>query len=159
MKTKELTQSAFFIMLIGICAQITIPLPVIPFSLQLFAISLMGLYLPRKQTLYTILIYILIGLLGIPVFANGQAGLAMILKPSFAFVVGFIPFVLVIKKNPIIAWILLYLSALPLLYLNLRYIYELNINLLEFITAYSLIFIPSDSFQIFIAHIIKKKLS
>lgn len=159
MKTRDLTQSAFFIMLIGICAQITIPLPVIPFTLQLFAITLMGIYLSTKQALFTILVYILIGLIGIPVFANGQAGLTMILKPSFAFILGFIPFVLFIKKNPIIAWILLYLSALPLLYLNLTYILEVKINLLSFIKTYSLIFIPSDSFQIFLAYIIKKKLS
>lgn len=151
--------SAFFVILIAICAQLTIPTPIIPFTLQVFAVALAGLCLNKKQIIFTLSVYILVGLMGLPVFSNGQAGIAMILKPSFGFIVGFIPMALLIKKKPIVAWLSLYAIALPFLYLNMKYILHVDPSFISVIKLYFLTFIPTDLFSLFGAFYISKRIT
>lgn len=158
MKTRELTISAIFVVLIAICAQLTIPTPIIPFTLQVFAVALTGLCLNKKQILLTISVYILVGLMGLPVFSNGQAGIAMILKPSFGFIIGFIPMAMLIKKQPIIAWLSLYLIALPFLYLNMKYLLQIDTSIISVLKLYFLTFIPTDLISIVGAFYVFKRI-
>jgi len=81
MKNKHLTTQhmvliAVFTAVIVICAQIAIPLPGgVPFTLQTFAIALAGVVLgPAKGTM-AVIIYILLGAVGAPVFAHASGGL------------------------------------------------------------------------------------
>lgn len=88
MKTRKLILCAFFISLIVVGAFIRIPIPVVPFTLQFLFTMLVGLLLGGKLGFISVLIYILMGLLGLPVFAEG-GGLAYLLKPSFGYIIGF----------------------------------------------------------------------
>ena len=65
-----------------------IPVPVVPFTLQLLFTMTAGLLLGGKLVAASVGAYILIGLLGLPVFAEG-GGPAYILKPSFGYIIGF----------------------------------------------------------------------
>lgn len=88
MKTKKLILCAFFSSLIVVGAFIRIPVPVVPFTLQFLFTMLAGLLLGGNTGFIAVLIYILMGLLGLPVFAEG-GGLAYLLKPSFGYIIGF----------------------------------------------------------------------
>lgn len=94
MKTKHLVFAALFAGLIAVGAQIRIPLGPVPFTLQVPMVLLAGMLLGKKMGLISITVYIFIGLIGIPVFA-GAGGLASLVSPSFGFVLGFIPGVMI----------------------------------------------------------------
>lgn len=94
MKTKHLVFAALFTAMIAVGAQIRVPLGPIPFTLQVPMVLLAGLLLGRQLGLVSVTAYICIGLIGIPVFA-GSGGLGSLVSPSFGFVLGFIPGVVI----------------------------------------------------------------
>ena len=94
MKTKHLVFASLFTALIAVGAQIRVPLGPIPFTLQVPMVLLAGMLLGKKMGLISITAYIFIGLIGIPVFA-GAGGLGSLVSPSFGFVLGFIPGVVI----------------------------------------------------------------
>ena len=73
-RTYHMVYSGIFAVLLAICSWISIP-TVIPFTLQTFAVFLTALLLGGKQGTIAILIYLLLGAVGIPVFSNFGAGL------------------------------------------------------------------------------------
>lgn len=87
-KTKDMMMCAMFVSLIAVGAFIPIPIPVIPFTLQLLFTTLAGLILGGKKGFIAVCVYIALGLIGVPVFAEG-GGLGYIFKPSFGYLIGF----------------------------------------------------------------------
>ena len=87
-KTKDWIMCSLFVALITVGAFIKIPVPVVPFTLQLLFTMMAGLLLGGKLGALSVCAYIFMGLLGLPVFAEG-GGLAYILKPSFGYIIGF----------------------------------------------------------------------
>lgn len=88
---KEQLLAAIFAGIIAIFSQVTIPLGLIPFSLQTFIVGLVVALLNRKIGVLAIVIYLLLGLIGFPVFAGAGSGLASLLGPTGGFLVGFLP--------------------------------------------------------------------
>lgn len=87
-KTKNMILCAMFVALIAVGAFIKIPIPVVPFTLQYLFTMLAGLLLGGKRGCLAVCIYIMLGLIGIPVFAEG-GGIGYIFKPSFGYIIGF----------------------------------------------------------------------
>lgn len=77
-----------FTALIVVGAFIRIPVPLIPFTLQFLFTMLAGLLLGAKLGALSVGLYILMGLLGLPVFAEG-GGIVYLFKPSFGYLIGF----------------------------------------------------------------------
>lgn len=88
-RTHTLILRALFVALIAVGAFIRIPVPVVPFTLQYLFTMLAGLLLGSKQGAASVLVYTLLGLIGLPVFTEG-GGLAYVFKPSFGYIIGFI---------------------------------------------------------------------
>lgn len=88
-KTLSLTVMSLFASLTSIGAFIKIPLPVIPFTLQILFVFLAGCLLGSKKGMLSQLLYVGIGLIGVPVFASG-GGPEYILKPTFGYLIGFV---------------------------------------------------------------------
>ncbi len=88
-RIKNICLIAIFISLIIICAQIVIPAPV-PITLQLFAIFFALIFLDTKQGALTVGIYLLSGIIGLPVFAGFKGGLGAIFCPTGGFILGFV---------------------------------------------------------------------
>lgn len=85
----DLVLIAVFAALIAICAWITVP-SVIPFTLQTFGIFVcLGILSGRRGTL-SVLIYILLGLVGVPVFSGFKGGLSVLAGPTGGYIIGFI---------------------------------------------------------------------
>lgn len=87
--TKDVCFCAMFSALSAIGAFIRIPIPICPFTLQLTFTTFAGLMLGKKRGALSVAIYVIIGLLGIPVFTEG-GGIAYIFKPTFGYIIGFI---------------------------------------------------------------------
>lgn len=87
-KTRDLALCAIFVTLIIAGAFIRIPVPVVPFTLQFLFTMLAGLLLGGKLGALSVCIYMAMGLLGLPVFAEG-GGPSYIFKPSFGYIIGF----------------------------------------------------------------------
>lgn len=86
--TKEMAIIPIFSALTAIGAFIKIPIGPVPVSLQTVFVLLSGLLLGRKA-IFAQLIYVLLGLMGLPVFTGG-GGLGYVLTPTFGYLVGFI---------------------------------------------------------------------
>ena len=85
---KLLIYSPVFAALTAFGAVIRIPVPVVPFTMQTFFVILSGIILGARGGFISQLIYIFIGLAGVPVFSQG-GGLSYVFKPSFGYVIGF----------------------------------------------------------------------
>lgn len=98
MKTKELTICALCLALITIGAFIKIPLPYFDYvTLQYFFVMMSGMLLGSTMGAACVGIYLAAGLLGLPIFAAG-GGISYILRPTFGFLLGFLPAVWVSGK-------------------------------------------------------------
>ncbi|WP_288585528.1 biotin transporter BioY [uncultured Treponema sp.] len=85
---RNLVYVALFIVLITIGAKVVIPIPVCPFTLQLLFTTLAGLVLGPVYGGISVLCYIVLGLIGVPVFATG-GGFGYVLQPTFGYLAGF----------------------------------------------------------------------
>ncbi len=73
-------------------AQVKIPLPFTPVPLtgQTFAVLVVGAVLGSRKGAASLILYLLQGLVGLPVFAGGTSGLAVLLGPTGGYLVGFV---------------------------------------------------------------------
>lgn len=83
--------SAMFAAIIGILAQMYIPLPLVPITGQTLAIGLAATILGSRYGTLSVLIYLFIGAVGVPVFAEASGGVHHFLGTTGGFLVGFIP--------------------------------------------------------------------
>lgn len=86
--TQDMVLCGVFTTLIAVGAFIKVPVPVVPFTLQFLFTMLAGLLLGGRKGALSVGVYILLGLVGLPVFAEG-GGFWYILKPSFGYLLGF----------------------------------------------------------------------
>lgn len=91
MKVKDLTVTALFAALICAAAPWTVPIGPIPLSLATFAVYLAGATLGAKRGTAAVLVYVLIGAVGLPVFSGFAGGMQKILGVTGGYIVGYIP--------------------------------------------------------------------
>ncbi len=87
-RTKKIVLMGLFVALITCGAFIKIPIPYLPISMQNFFTMMCALLLGAKLGFLTVMIYIVMGLIGLPVFSMG-GGLGYVLMPSFGYIIGF----------------------------------------------------------------------
>ena len=87
-KTQALTRTAMGAVIIALCAWISIPAAV-PFTLQTLGMFLVLTALGPRQGTGAILVYILLGLIGLPVFAGFSGGPGALIGPTGGYIVGF----------------------------------------------------------------------
>ena len=89
-----LVQVLLAILFVALFAQLSIDVPLgessIPITGQTFAVLLSAYWLKQKNGTIAILAYVLLGILGLPIFADGQSGWAVLMGGSGGFLIGFI---------------------------------------------------------------------
>lgn len=88
LKTADITGIALMVAASALCAWITVPFPV-PFTMQSFAVFLSLEYFGGKKGTLVILLYILLGLVGLPVFSGFGGGIGYLLGPTGGYILGF----------------------------------------------------------------------
>ena len=91
-RTQHMVRIALFTTLTAIGAYVALPLPFtpVPFTLQLLFTLLSGLVLGSKAGALSQIIYVCLGVLGVPVFAGGNAGPGVLVGPTGGYLVGFV---------------------------------------------------------------------
>ena len=85
--TRSLLLCPLFAALIAVGAFIRIPVPYVPFTLQILFTTMAGLFLGSKRGFIAVALYLSLGLSGLPVFAAG-GGIGYVLMPSFGYLIG-----------------------------------------------------------------------
>ncbi|MCL2577618.1 MAG: biotin transporter BioY [Defluviitaleaceae bacterium] len=85
---RDICYIGIFVAIIVICA-VGIPLMGVPFTLQTWGIALAGMILGPKKGVIAVVIYILLGAVGVPVFSNFRGGLGVIMGATGGFIVSF----------------------------------------------------------------------
>lgn len=158
-RTKELVNIALMIALICLGARISIKIFLVPFSLQPLMVMLASLCLKKGQGTLAVVLYVMMGLLGLPVFATG-GGIAYIMKPSFGYLLGFIAMSWVIPvirdalqermgkaaafAACLVGLVCLYGVALPYVLILYGSLAALSMDISKFLMSFCLIFLPSD---------------
>lgn len=91
---RTIVEPAVFAAIICILAPFSLPIGPVPISLASFAIYLVGGMQKPLRALIAVCVYILIGIVGVPVFANFMGGFERIAAPAGGFIIGYIPCVL-----------------------------------------------------------------
>ena len=89
MKTAMMTRTALMAAVTAVAAQITIPLPLVPFTLQVFAVLLSGLLLGPRYGALAQGVYLLLGAVGVPVFAGLTGGLGHLVGPTGGYLISY----------------------------------------------------------------------
>jgi len=144
--------AAMFAVLTAAGAFLRIPAPGAPVTLQLFFTLCAGLLLGAKWGALSQILYLLVGLLGLPVFAMG-GGFSYVLQPSFGFLLGLVPAAYIaglLQKKPVLAclgaWLALYAVGLPYLHFLTR-----PMPFLMTLKAGLLVFLPGDALKLLAA--------
>lgn len=175
MTTKDMTKAAMFTALACVAAIISHygGEALVPFSLMPLVVFLAGGLLGGRVAAVSIVVYILIGLLGIPVFASAPfGGLSYVLKPSFGFLPGFAAGAWVIGtilkpgvRHSLIKYamamllglVVFYAFGLPYLYLMAKYYLGKTMMVATVIKVGMLPFIGFDIIKLGIASVISYK--
>lgn len=86
---KKLTLCTFFTALTAVLSQIVIPIGPVPVSLATFSIFCAGALLGAKYGAISQIVYILLGLAGVPVFASFTGGAAKLIGPTGGYIIGY----------------------------------------------------------------------
>ena len=97
--TRDMTKMALCVAILCVTSFLVVPLPFTPIviSLHTIAVNIIGLILSPVQAGVTVLIYLLMGLIGLPVFSAGTAGPGKLFGPTGGFYFGFLFAVLAIS--------------------------------------------------------------
>ncbi|WP_454052946.1 biotin transporter BioY [Clostridium sp. Marseille-Q7071] len=175
-KTKDFILVSLFAALTAIGAFISIPLGAVPITLQLLFTLLSGILLGGNLGALSQIVYVVLGLVGLPIFAGGKSGVGIIFSPTFGFLIGYIicAFVvgtfckkLITKKKIslfnilltcILGVILVYLFGVPYMYIILTKINKVSMTFIGALKAGCLIFLPGDCLKILLSSLLAVKL-
>lgn len=87
-KTTEIAYIALSVAMIAVCSWIQIPL-VIPVTMQTFAVLTVSALLNLRCSVTAVVVYLLLGLVGVPVFAGFRSGAGILFSPTGGFLIGF----------------------------------------------------------------------
>ncbi len=115
-RTRSMILCGLFAALTAVGAFIRIPMPLFDYiTLQTLFVLLAGMLLGAKRGALSLIVYLLVGLSGVPVFAAG-GGIGYVLRPSFGFLLGFIAAAWVVgrltEKRSNLPWTSLFLAGL-----------------------------------------------
>jgi biotin transport system substrate-specific component len=153
----ELCSVALMAALLALLAQIAVPVGAVPFSLQTVGVIAAALLLSRKNAVLAIIVYLLLGLAGLPVFAGGRAGLGILAGPSGGFLFGFIPAVWLsaslLNKGTVAPLWRVYLAAfaaMPCYFVlgTLQYAFVLHMSVAQAFVVAALPFLAIDAIKI-----------
>lgn len=171
-KTLQLVYCSMFTVLIAVGAFIKIPIPVVPFTLQVLFTTMSGLLLGGKLGAVSTGMYMLLGLIGLPVFTEG-GGIWYVFKPSFGYIIGFLagsyvtgkiaeklksPTILKYLAANLAGLLIVYLFGMVYYYLICNFIIHTPIGVWPLFLYCFILVVPGDICLCILAAILAKRL-
>ncbi|MCR5113089.1 MAG: biotin transporter BioY [Acholeplasmatales bacterium] len=170
MKIKDLCLMTVCLSILIVCSKISFDIGIISLTLQTFAVALTGYLLKWKRSAIVFITYIIMGLIGIPVFSGG-GGFFYVLKPSFGFILGFLVGTFITGSNlfnnskiahftkGVLGLLIADLVGLIYMYFILKfYMGSANASVIYVLEAGFLPFILKDTISVVIAGVIALRL-
>lgn len=82
LRVREIVMCGVFAAITAVLSQVSVPIGPVPISCSLIAVYLSGLLLSVKPALFSQVVYLLLGVIGVPVFAGFQSGVARLAGPT-----------------------------------------------------------------------------
>jgi|SRR5690625_2317220 len=180
MRPIHLTFGALFICLMAIGANITAWFPMlavpiggisVPLSLQTFFAILAGFLLGRRLGLISMLVYMLLGIIGLPVFAGLKAGPMILLLPTGGFIISFLVVSYVVgflyekssKRSTLtytyislVGLVINYAIGVTFMYISMKFMLNIEITYLMAISSMVPFFIKDFSLAVLAAVFVKR---
>ncbi len=167
--TPDYTRMALFAALICASSYIVVPLPFspVPVTAQSLAVMLAGSLLSPLQACVTLLLFILLGSIGLPVFAGGASGPGVLMGPTGGYLIGFLAGAVVISilrgNSPgmIRFAVAQFIGGLVVVYLLgiSRLAHVTGMPMAQAFMVGGLPFLPGDVMKVFLAALLAWKLS
>lgn len=172
LSTREMTLVAMFTGLTAIGAFISIPVGPVPITLQTLFVILSGLILGPKLGALSQIVYIILGLVGVPIFAGFTGGFQTIMKPSFGFIIGFIFAAYIVGKiahmeekisikniwiASLVGTVVIYGFGLPYMYYMLNIVMAKGLSFVAIMKMGCLLFLPGDLAKFILASVVAIK--
>ena len=159
MKTRSLILSALFAVLTALGSLIRIPMPVSSFTLQIFFCAMSGFLLGSRWGALSQVGYLLLGMIGLPVFASG-AGLGAFLTPTGGFLIALVPMAWLCGRfqKGYLALLALYVIGLPYMHLIMTLYLQKPWSIWQTVLYGMVIFLPADLLKIWFASWLCKKI-
>lgn len=171
MKTNRLTLCALFTALTAVGAFIQIPIRPVPITLQTLFVMLSALYLTPKEAFSSQVAYILLGLMGLPIFSGFEGGLQRVIHPAFGFLISFAiaaPLMSYILKDnkdtknlifaALCAYIVFYAVGLTYLYVLKNFYSSTEVTFAALLLSVLVPCIPGDILKAFATVLMGRKL-
>lgn len=169
---REMVLVALFAALTAVGAFLKFPLPGgIDFTFQVFFVFLAGLLLGGRLGFLSQVVYLALGLAGLPIFTKG-GGLGYLMQPSFGYLIGFVLAALVIGKltergrltfakavaSSLLGLAIVYLVGVPYLFIVVNYLIGKSLPFSAALKGGCLIFLPWDLLKIFLVSFIAPRI-
>lgn len=167
---RKMIEISMFVVLIAVGAFIKFPVFIIPFSLQFIFTNLAGLILGKKYGTMSVLIYIGLGLIGLPIFTNG-GGIGYVFQPSFGYLVGMALGTYLVGRytekrrdtknlvvGSLINMIAVYAVGLPYMIFIVKIYISSGVAVKSLIVSGFLITLPADLIKCYISSVLTKKI-
>lgn len=173
LSTKDMTLVAMFTALTAVGAFISVPMGPVPISLQSLFVILSGLIIGPKLGALSQVLYISLGLIGVPIFAGFTGGPQTLMKPSFGFIIGFVFASYIVgviaysdkgisrKKiwiGSLVGTVVVYLFGLPYMYYMLNIVMGQGLSFSAIVQMGCLLFLPGDFAKFIIASVVAIKI-
>jgi len=164
---KGMAYASMFGALTALGAYIMIPLPLIPITMQTLFVILSGALLGGYLGALSQVVYILLGIIGLPVFTGGKAGFGVLIGPTGGYLIGFVVGAFIIgkltslRRDPGLLWLMASMFA------GMVIVYSLGIAQLMFVAELSFIKaisvgllppLPGDIIKIVVAAFLCRKI-
>ena len=169
--TSDLTQIALSTALLAISSLVVIPVGMVPVTLQVVLFLMIPALLGPVKSVMVIGLYVLMGLIGLPVFAGGAGGIGSLLSPSFGYILGAAPMGWFIGRglnrtsNRIQTGLIMVISVLLLYTIGIAYQYGLlngvldtPVSLSALLTTNLTIFLPVDLLKVAAAMVLFERI-
>jgi biotin transport system substrate-specific component len=169
---RDITQIGIFTALTAVGAFISIPIGPVPITLQTFFVLLSGIILGSKKAMFSQVTYLLLGLIGFPIFSGFSGGLQHVFKPSFGFIIGYVAAAYVVgklteeKTTTRYLWaavltgtFIIYVFGLPYMYYILNIMLKSNLSIVKILQLGMFAFIPGDMLKAVIIVFFAQKIS
>jgi biotin transport system substrate-specific component len=159
--------ASMFGALTAVGAYIMIPVPPVPITMQTFFVILAGALLGGYLGAMSQVVYILLGVIGLPVFTGGKAGIGVFIGPTGGYLIGFVVGAFIIgkltslKRDPGLLWLISSMTAGMAVLYTLGIIQLMLVGKLSFIKAISVGLLPplpGDIIKIVVAALICRKI-